>query len=183
MKILKAILAVSFTGFFCNTASADWNFGVSYMNFSDNSSTPTAEVVEQNDEFSVKAMALSVGYLYSIGNSDFSVMPEARYGYGFGDDTITVDDQKVVVEADHFAAFSLRGIYQLSKNFVLFAQPSYGNLKLKASTDDSRFSQDEWQFGMGAGLSYSSTRSVAFEVMYEKFDDIDIMSAGVRFRF
>ena len=115
-------------------------------------------------------------------------MPELRIGTGVSDDEVDFDGSgdiiyRVDVEIKTFTALSLRGQYDISDSVSVFVQPVYANLDVEASGFGRSASDDEWDFGVGAGLIARANEQYSFEVSYERFDETDVISAGVRYHF
>jgi opacity protein-like surface antigen len=162
----KTFIAIALTLGFAASANPDWNTVAGLTNFSD-------------DDVSLNAITLGAGYEFSSSHSTFSFMPELRLGFGVGDDNISGGK----VEIERYIGISLRGIYQASDTVYLYAQPSYVNLKLKASGSGQSVSADEWEFGFGGGVGYKTTANLSLELSYERFDNTDAITAGLRYAF
>lgn len=161
--IALALSTVSFV------SMANWVGGVSYVNLSDDIG---------GEDISLGGITGSLGYKID-SESKFTFIPEIRIGTGVGDDTVYGVD----VEMNGFIAFSFKGQYQLNESVYLFAAPSYANVEIEASANGYSATEDEWEFGIGAGLGYQFNNSVFGELSYEQFDGTDVFSAGVKFNF
>lgn len=179
MKVSYNALAAALTLAFSSSALADWNLSASYNNFSDDT---------DGVDISLGTITAGVGYKYEYPNSKFSVMPELRIGTGVSDDEVDFDGSgdiiyRVDVEIKTFTALSLRGQYDISDSVSVFVQPVYANLDVEASGFGRSASDDEWDFGVGAGLIARANEQYSFEVSHERFDETDVISAGVRYHF
>lgn len=156
-------------------AAAGWNLGAAYSNFSAD---------EEALDVSLSGVTLAAGYEFKQADSKFSWMPEVRYGFGVADDTLSMGSVDVKIEADSFMAVSVRGAYHVSPSFNLFFQPAYGKLEVTASSGGASVSaESDWEFGYGAGIAFNATESASLELLYESFDDTDVISAGFRYHF
>ena len=159
---ISGLLAIS------SMASAQWNFGAGYANYSES---------DEGVEISVGALYASVGYEYVSDKITF--MPELRIGTGVTDDTVF----DVNIEIDSFIAASIRGQYNVNESFGVFLQPSYGRLAVTASANGQSFSDDNWEFGFGGGASIKVSDTTSIEAFYESYDASDVLSVAVRFTF
>ncbi len=144
---------------------ANWVGGVSYTSLSE-------------EDIKFGAITGSIAYKIDSDNA-LSIMPELRYGIGIKDDSIYGFD----VELDRFIALSVRGEYEFDSGLYLYAAPSYGNVKLTASMYGESVSDDEWEFGYGAGIGYQFNESIAAELSFEDYDGTDVISVGIKFDF
>lgn len=178
MKVSCKALASALTLAFSSSALADWNLSASYNNFSDDT---------DGVDISLGTITAGVGYKYEYPNSKFSVMPELRIGTGVKDDDFVLwyGDMglSATVEVKTFTALSVRGQYEISDSVSVFVQPVYANLDVEVSLYGESASDDEWDFGVGAGLIAQANEQYSFEVSYERFDETDVISAGVRYHF
>ena len=146
-------------------ASAQWTVGGGYANYSE----------EDGDlELSLGGVYGSAGYKYE--NGQISFIPEIRIGVGVADDSV----EGINVEIDSFLALSLRGQYEVTKDFSVFLQPSYGRLELTANFNGQSVSDDEWEFGFGGGAAFKVSDTTSIEAIYESFDGTDVLSLGFR---
>ena len=127
--ITAGLIAVS------SAASAQWTISGGYANYSED---------DDGLDISLGGIYGSAGYLYKNGQVTF--MPEIRIGVGVSDDKIG----QVNLEIDSFLALSIRGQYDVTKDFSVFAQPTYGRLEVSANAGGQSVSEDEWEFGFGA---------------------------------
>ena len=148
-----------------SVASAQWTVGGGYANYSDD---------DDGLDLSLGGVYGSAGYVYQ--NSQISFIPEIRIGVGVADDTVS----GVNVEIDSFLALSLRGQYEVTKDFSVFLQPSYGRLELTANFNGQSVSDDEWEFGFGGGAAFKVSDTTSIEAIYESFDGTDVLSLGFR---
>ena len=168
MKTLLKTLTCSILISASMSASAGWNVSGGYSSLK--------EDVEATD-ITLGAVYGSVGYEYE--NGSFTFMPELRAGFGVGDDTVYGID----VEVDSLIVASIRAQYNVNDAFGVFLQPSYGRMEATASAGGQSYSDDEWDFGFGGGASFSVNDNTAIEALYESFDDVDVLSIGVRYSF
>ena len=89
----------------------------------------------------------------------------------------------VDVEVDNFFAASVRAQYNVTESFGVFLQPSYGRLAVTARAGNVSVSDDEWEFGLGGGVSFKLSDAVALEAFYESFDESDVVSMALRYHF
>ena len=146
-------------------ASAQWTVGGGYANYSED---------DGGLDISLGGVYGSAGYVYE--NGQISFMPEIRIGVGVADDTVS----GVNVEIDSFLALSLRGQYEVTKDFSVFLQPTYGRLEVTANFNGQSVSDDEWEFGFGGGAAFKVSNTTSIEAIYESFDGTDVLSLGVR---
>ena len=168
--LLACLLAVAST-----SANAEWNAGLSYINLSDS---------DDGMDMSLGGIVGHASYDYVISDK-FTLVPEFRLGVGVSDDEMVVFATPVEVELDLFSAFSVRAQYEVTEQFYVFANPSYGYAKFKITIPafSESDSDGDWEFGYGAGAGYQVSDSAALEVRYESFDGTGALSAGVSFSF
>lgn len=166
----KSFIVLALTLGFATSANADWKIAAGYTNFSDS---------DDGFDLSLNAITLGAGYETISSDGQFSIMPEIRLGFGAGDDTIGA----IKVEVDSFMALSIRGVYYATDVVYLYAQPSYGNLEVKASGFGESASDDEWDFGVGMGIGVTATDNLSLELTYENFDNTKVITGGVRYSF
>ncbi len=161
--VLLALFAVSVP------ASAQWVAGGGYINLSDE---------DDGIDVDLGAVYGSIGYLIE-GEGNFSFLPEIRLGIGISDDTVFGVD----VELDSFFALSLRGQYDFDSGLYLFANPSYARAEFTASSGGFSASEDDWEFGIGAGAGYRFQDNFWGEVGYETYDGTDVLAIGFKYAF
>jgi opacity protein-like surface antigen len=63
--------------------------------------------------------------------------------------------------------------------------PSYANLDLRASFRGTSVSDDEWEFGFGAGVGKKLNEKVSVEASFESYDttDTDVITVGFKYAF
>jgi opacity protein-like surface antigen len=166
----KSFIVVALTLGFAASANADWNVAAGYTNIADS---------DDGFDISLNAITAGVGYEIEFADSQFSVMPEFRIGFGVDDD----DKDGIKLEIERYMAVSVRGVYHASDAIYLYAQPSYANLKIKGTGFGQTATDDEWEFGVGAGIGVNATEQLSFELSYENFDDTDFITAGIRYAF
>ena len=150
------------------TASADWQVGGGFSNLSDD--------LGDGDDVSLSILYGSVSYKTDSSYDDFSFVPELRIGTGIGDDSL----YGIKLEVKSFIALSVRGQYEFSNGAYVYAMPSYANLNIKASGSES---EDNWEFGVGAGVGYSLNKKLSVEASYENYDDTNFLSVGFKYAF
>lgn len=169
-KILPALALAAL--FASSMASAQWTGSVSYSRFS--------------DDADVDALVGSFGYAFEVADS-FYLVPELRAGFGIGDDSFNVNGDRVKVEIDRLWGFSNRFQYEFATGFYLFGVASYVNYELEATIQAGpariKVSDDSWEFGFGGGLGYMFTPNFGTDFSYERIDDVDAWTLGLRFRF
>lgn len=153
-----------------------WIAGLGYLNLSGE--------IEDGEDISLGGVVASLGY--KVGSEDgFYILPEVRLGVGGGGDSFSYLGTNVNVELDRFLAFSLRAQFDLESGMYLFATPTYANAKLSATVSNgfrsASVSNDQWDFGIGAGLGFQLSELILAEMMYENIDEIDIVSIGFKF--
>jgi opacity protein-like surface antigen len=153
------------------TASADWQVGGGFSNLYDD--------IGDGDDVSLNILYGSVSYKTESSYKDFSFVPELRIGTGVGDDSI----YGVKLEVKSFIALSVRGQYEFSNGAYVYAMPSYANLDIKASGYGESGSDDNWEFGVGAGVGYNLNKKVSVEASYENYDDTNLLSVGFKYAF
>lgn len=147
---------------------------MSYSNFSDDPG---------GVDFDLGTLNLNAGYEYQLSNQ-FSLEPLLTLGVGVNDDEAGTANLTVAeVEIDRWMALSVRGKYQLNDKIYLYAQPSYGNLKVEAKTLGQSVTEDDWEFGLGAGVGFDVSERVSLEMTYDNYDGTDVISAGINYRF
>ncbi len=149
-----------------------WVGGLNYTNVSGD----TDDV-----DVSVGLVVASLGYEFNHGA--ISYVPELKLGTGVNDDQVNISGINVDVEADRFASIGMRLQYDASEKLYVYAVPSYGNLKLSASAGPVSVSDDDWEWGAGVGAGYRFNDAISFDVSYERFDDANVVQAGMRYRF
>lgn len=170
-KILLLISLLTFT----NTAFADWVGGIGYyqLNF-------------EEEDISVGGAGFTIGYQFDSSTSIFSLTPEIRVGIGIGDDTVDTTLGVVDIEVDTYYGINIRGQWDFSNGTYLFVAPSYTNLEVEAPIRGSGglgISTDGWEFGGGVGAGFSFTETISAELSYEKFDSLEAIGLGLRFKF
>jgi opacity protein-like surface antigen len=125
----------------------------------------------------------SLAYKYENFDNGFFLMPELRLGTGVGDDSMNVSGNKVKIEIDSFMALSVRGQYDYRNGAYVYVMPSYANLDITASFNNQSASEDDWEFGIGAGVGYRINKKVSVEASYESYNDADFLSVGFKYAF
>lgn len=119
--MFKRTAAALTLSIFSASASANWVAGAGYTNLSlDGNGT-------------LGALVASVGYKFPV-NESFSVVPEARVGFGVKDDS--------GVELDSMYGIGVRGEYALASGLYFFAVPTL--TKFKTSYEVTGFDLDEF---------------------------------------
>lgn len=166
---MKRFMAIALLSLLPFAANAEWVGGVGYVNLSDD---------DGGIDVSLGAIAASIGYRFDT-EGDFSLIPEFRLGTGVGDDTVLGVD----VEVESLLAFSVRGQYDFASGAYVYAVPAYANLDLKATSGGVSASDDDWEFGFGAGAGYMFSDKVSGELSYETYDGTDVFSIAAKFWF
>ncbi|GEA11955.1 outer membrane beta-barrel protein [Alteromonas sp. KUL49] len=165
----KALLAAAILGTSLS-ASANWELGVGFGNFSDS---------DDGVDLSLGGLMVSGGYQFDLTES-VSLTPQLRYGIGLQDDEVSGID----VELDNFYALSVKAQTMLGEGVYAYLVPSYGKVELTGSAGGFSISADsDWEFGYGAGLGYMVSDTAWLEVSYESFDGTDLLSFGAKFTF
>ncbi|WP_191321822.1 outer membrane beta-barrel protein [Colwellia sp. C1TZA3] len=148
------------------TASANGSAGAGYVNLS-------------LENLSLGAIYGAVAYEFVAEDSQFSLVPELRLGTGISDDKTG----SIKVEVERFMAFSVRGQYNYNNGFYVYVMPSYANLDLKASFRGTSASDDEWEFGFGAGVGKKLNEKISVEASFENHDGTDVITVGFKYAF
>ena len=170
------------------TASADWQTGGGFSYFSDSSG---------GDDLLLNIVYGSVGYKIKNSEKNYFFMPELRIGTGVNDDSYTdthtiqygygtnysVYSKTTTFEVERFIALSFRGQYEFSSGAYVYVIPSYANVKSKVSYYGESMSDDNWEFGVGAGVGCNLNKKVSVEASYENYDDTDLLSVGFKYAF
>jgi opacity protein-like surface antigen len=165
---LKSLTIVSLLAASSFASAEGWSFSGGYANYMED---------DAGVDISLGAIYASAGYTYNSGKMSF--MPELRLGFGVSDDSI----QGIDIEIDTLLIASIRGQYNVTENFGVFLQPSYGRLEATASSNGFSVTEDEWEFGFGGGASFQISESSSIEAVYEAFDEADVLSVGFRTTF
>ena len=148
------------------TAAANWSAGAGYANISD-------------DDLSLGVIYGAVAYEFAKEGSKFSLVPELRLGTGISDGNIS----GAKLEVESFTALSVRGQYNYDNGFYAYVMPSYANLDVKASFRGASFSDDEWNFGFGAGVGKKLNDKTSVEASFENYDGTDVITVGFKYAF
>lgn len=130
---------------------------------------------------------VTLGAIYVLGayefhtDNNFSSAIEVALGYGITDDTTNFFGGDVDVELDSLWSIGYRGTFDFSNGAYVFFSPSYA--KAEISADGFGSGTSDWELGIGVGAGYEFTDGVSGEVQYDSIDDVDMISAGVRFNF
>lgn len=134
------------------------------------------------DGFDLGAIYGSVGYEFDLG-PNISITPELRIGAGVRDDSFA---SVVDVELQRLYGLATRVSYTTDPGFYVFGTASYVNYQFRFKPRPSSlpsFSEDTWEFGIGAGIGFHFSERVGIELQYENVDSEDLVSAGLRLRF
>lgn len=153
------------------TASANWQVGGGFANLSDD--------IGDGDDVSLNILYGSASYKIESSYKDFSFVPELRIGTGVGDDSIN----GVKLEIKRFIALSVRGQYDYNNGAYVYIMPSYANLDMKVSGYGESMSDDNWEFGVGAGVGYNLNKKISVKASYENYDDTNLLSVGFKYAF
>lgn len=166
----KTAIALTLFSLTLSASASNWQVGGGFGNFSENS---------DDEDASLNIIYGSVAYKIQNEDSNFFFVPELRLGTGIGDDSIS----DVKVEVERFFALSVRGQYDYNNGAYVYVVPSYANLKGKASYNGESMSDDDWEFGIGAGVGYRINKKVSVEASFEKYDDLDLLAVGFKYSF
>ena len=168
---MKKLLLSALVLVFSSTANAEWVYGAGYVNMSDEG---------DGIDISLGAVAGSVGYVFD--NETFRLVPELRVGFGLSDDDVRISGVTVDVEIESFLALSVMAQLDLGDSVYVYAQPSYANLEIEASSGGFSESDSEWEFGLGAGLGFRVSETASVELGYETYDGLDVFAISLKFR-
>ena len=157
-----------------SVSANNWVAGGSYIDLSDDS---------DNADLSLGVLALNVGYQFDIANSNWVVIPEAKLGLGIKDDEVSTFIGKVDIEVERYMSLGARLQFNANNKVFFYLVPSYANVKLEAESRGYSVSDDDWEFGVGAGVGYQFTEKASADLSYEKFDDTDAIQVGFRYSF
>ncbi|WJG10497.1 outer membrane beta-barrel protein [Aliiglaciecola sp. LCG003] len=171
-KIFKGLAIASLLAASSMASANGWNFGGGYANY-----------MEDGDgaDISLGVIYATAGYTYESGSMTF--MPSLRLGTGISDDNVSIYGVNVNVEIDSLVVASIRGQYNVTEDFGVFLQPSYGRLEATASAGGFSETADDWEFGFGGGATFKVSETTSIEAIYESFDEADVFSAGIRMTF
>ncbi len=163
---------------FASVSSANWVSGLSYHHIT---------VEENGMKLGFPAISGSLGHKIPMQDDRISIIPEIRVGLGIGDDVVNLMGVDFDVEIDGFLGLSLKGQMEVNNNLYVYVAPSYANFSVTATVSvnnqDIAFTGDSWHFGFGAGVGYHFDQKRSVELAYERFDGIDVLSAGLKFNF
>lgn len=159
---------------------ANWVVGADYANLS----------FEPNDsvDLNFDLLVASFGYEFELMDN-FKLVPEYRLGTGINDDSYAFEGSEsgIHVDLQRFTAVSTRIQYDFESGLYLFANPSYGNAKRKSSVvylgQPITSTHEDWEFSFGAGIGFHFNDAISAQLMMERYDESDLISAGVRFAF
>ena len=171
----KTLIAVSLLAV-TNLANASLENWVGSLNYS----FLSEEV--GNTDVDLGAVGVSLGYRWQTSDA-FSVTFEGRYGIGVGDDDIDFGIANVDIEIDNYYGAALRGEWDVSQSVYLVGTLSYLNIEAEASAGGTSASDDDGEFGVGAGVGYKINDKNALELTYDTYDGTDIFGIGYRFSF
>jgi hypothetical protein len=172
IALTTLLLGVSYT------ANAEWVGGIHYHHITDEA---------DGMKVSLSAISGSLGHKIPMQDDRISIIPEIRVGFGIRDDVVSSMGVDVGVEIDGFLGFSLKSQMEVNDNLYVYFAPSYANFNLtataSANSQEVAFTNDSWHFGFGAGLGYHFDQKRSVELAYERFDGVDVLSAGLKFNF
>lgn len=155
-----------------------WEAGLGYSKFS-----------ASDIDFNV-SLGAAVGHVrYRIEtDNNLNALFGVRLGTGVGDDTFGINtnngfDQGRLsfnVELDRFVSLDGRFNFDFGENAYGFIQVSYATAVLSSSLGDT---EDDWEFGGGAGIGYRFNETWSAEASYESFDGTKVTSANIILRF
>lgn len=117
---------------------------------------------------------LSVGYRYDIIDTDLTLVPEISLGTGIGE--IEINDTDTGLDIERMTVVGLRAQYAATDSLSVFLRPSYAEIRVDGESSD-------WEFGYGIGLDNTYRNGLTLGVSYDRFDEADMLSASVRYRF
>jgi len=172
-KISFAVILMGFS----YAAIANWVGGINYHH-----------IVDEANGIKINLSAISGSLGHKILMQDnIYMIPTIRVGVGVKDDTVTLMSVDVDAEIDGFFGVSLKGQMEVNNNVYMFVAPSYANFNVTASAvgngQQVSATEDTWNFGIGAGAGYRFGESHSAELSYERFDGVDVWSAGLKFDF
>jgi len=165
-----------------NYPSNNWYIGVDYLSFS----FPKVEGLAFEPE--PAAVSMSLGYKINV-HGNFYIVPELRIGTGISDDDISGGGYSFDVEIDRFAALSVRAQYEFNNGIYFFVAPSYGYVEITATEIqlfydyNESVTDDDWEFGVSTGFGYKFTPRISGEIVFERFDETDVVSVGLNYNF
>jgi len=166
----KNFLLAFFLISFSLTVSADWQVGGGYTDFS--------EKIQFSD-VSLGIIYGSVSYQFTNTENKVSYIPELKIGSGVSNDSASGVD----LEVKRLIVLSVRAQYDYGNGAYIYAVPSYANLDIKATFQEVSASDDNWEFGYGAGIGYYITDKSSVEASFETFDETDVITLGVKYSF
>jgi hypothetical protein len=171
-NVFKGLALTSLLTVSSIVSATGWNLSGGYSNF----------MVDDDDvDTSLGIVYGGVGYTYESGNMSF--MPELRLGMGIGNDNVESFGVDIYLEIESFVALSIRSQYDVTENFGIFLQPTYGLLEATASAEGISVTEDEWSFGFGGGAAFKISESASIEALYERYDETDVLSLALRLKF
>ncbi|MBM7072316.1 outer membrane beta-barrel protein [Shewanella sp. 202IG2-18] len=183
-KVIFATLIASVSG----SCLANWVGDVSYLSLSD--SNRVINVHSHKNDVTLGVLALSAGYEIPLAEN-FSITPEAQYGFGIKDDTLNIDDNgatdNVTVDVDKYYGFNLRAQYNFTPQFYAYVQPQYTKIKVEAKHKSSGAKDygSETKFGYGGGVGYQITPQLGANLGFVRFNSLDVdgWQLGMRYKF
>jgi len=166
--MIKKMTVTTLALLLSSSAMAQVVGGIGYYNFDD-----------EGSDIDLAIVTATIGYKFSSENSNFSMTPELRAGAGVKDDTYL----GVNVKISQAYGLNVRGQWDFNNATYFFIAPSYMNFELEASAGGFKASEDDWQFGGGAGVGFKFSDNGGVELSYEKFNDAEVLGLGVRFGF
>lgn len=162
-SLLSASLFISSLGITPAVAD-DWALGGAY-----------GQVSQAQTDFEV--VMLSVSHPIQVGNSDWTVTPEFRYGFG-------TDKEKTPylaeAELEHISILSLKTQYHFGQGFV-YAAPQFGRLETRHDGSGLTLNTEEFGWAIGGGWQVSSR--VQLEGSIERLDENDLLTVSARYQF
>ena len=162
---------------------ANWFGAIGYNHLND-----TVEIESNLNVFDVdsKAITISLGYQYNF-NETFSTSAEFSFGHAISDgqtEDIRYSDliERVNIELDSTAKFSIMTQYQLNPSLFLFVAPVYSKIEYKSQGFQLN-SNNKWQLGAEIGVGYQFKNNMGLAISYEGIDDAKIISAKLKYHF
>lgn len=140
-----------------------------------------ANFAETSDyDVSFPAVVASVGYKQQVGQFTY-LIPELRVGLGVGSKTVQVSGVDADLEMDVLTALSLKGQLDLTEAVYVFLAPTFASTQVSATVEDEVVSATDWGVALGAGVGIQFGYQASLEFGYEKFNNANILSLGMKF--
>ncbi|MBY6019574.1 porin family protein [Ferrimonas balearica] len=130
---------------------------------------------------SVNPMALTF-----LGGYQFNpyLALEGRIGVGVTDDDLTIWDETVSVEVDHYYAGYLVGTLPLTDWVSVYGLLGYAETKISASSGGNSADESDNDLSYGLGLKMNASENAGFTLEYiELYDDVSSLNLGFTYQF